>query len=72
LDTRRDNRNRGFSGWAHAAQASWEEKIVDEKQCHFDDGSGSYAINEESLPKHIEPVPRRMFKLLMHTSGIWP
>jgi hypothetical protein len=72
LDTRIDNRQRGFRGWDHAAQASWKEKIVDASTCKFDDGSGNYAFDESELPIHIEPRLRRLFKLLMHESGIWP
>ncbi len=72
LDTRIDNRQRGFPGWAHAAQASWREKIVDASTCKFDDGSGHYSFDESALPRHVEPGPRRFIKSLMHRSGIWP
>jgi hypothetical protein len=72
LDTRRDARQRGFAGWAHASQASWKEKIVDAQNCHFDDGSGHYVFNELALPRHIESIGRRAVKLFMHKSGIWP
>lgn len=72
LDVRRDNRRRGFTGWSHAAQVSWREKIVDASEYFIDDRSGSYVMNEEGLPKHIEPAPRRLVKKLMHGSGIWP
>jgi hypothetical protein len=72
LDTRRDNRQRGYLGWAHACEASWKEKIVDAKDCNFDDQSGYYIIDEDKLPRHIEPVGRRLVKTFMHRSGIWP
>jgi hypothetical protein len=72
LDTRRDNRQRGFSGWAHASQGSWKEKIVDVSECCFDNGSGCYVANEEALPRHIEPAARRFLKLFMHRSRVWP
>jgi hypothetical protein len=72
LDIRRDNRRRGFSGWAHASEASWKEKIVDAADCCFDTGSGSYLVDEKALPKHVEPTALRFIKLFMHRSGIWP
>jgi Glycosyl transferase family 2 len=72
LDIRRDNRRRGFSGWAHAAQVSWKEKIIDAGECHLDDGSGIYVMNESKLPRHIESAPRRLIKAFMHRSGFWP
>ena len=71
LNTRIENRERGFPGWAHAAQASWKEKIVDSSTCQFDDGSGRYAFDETALPHHIEPGPRRLIKSFMHRSRIW-
>jgi hypothetical protein len=72
LNTRIDNRQRGFRGWAHAAQGSWKEKIVDDSTCQFDDGSGRYTFDEGALPRHVEPGARRFVKSLMHRSGIWP
>lgn len=72
LDTRRDNRQRGFSGWAHASQAAWTEKIANVSDCNFDDGSGRYVINEHTLPRHIESGFRRLIKTIMHASRIWP
>jgi Glycosyl transferase family 2 len=72
LDIRRDNRQRGFSGWEHASQVSWQEKIVDVSECNFDDGSGHYLMNEKSLPRHIEPVLLRLVKRFAHGIGVWP
>jgi hypothetical protein len=72
LNTRRDNRERGYPGWAHACEASWMEKIVDAKDCHFDDESANYIVDREKLPRHIEPPVRRLVKTFMHRSGIWP
>jgi glycosyltransferase involved in cell wall biosynthesis len=72
LDTRRDNRDRGYWGWAHASQASWKEKIVDGSQCNFDDGSGRYVFDEQALPKHTEPTAKRLIKSVLHRTGIWP
>jgi glycosyltransferase involved in cell wall biosynthesis len=72
LNTRTSSRERGFVGWAHAAQACWKEKIADEPNCRFDNGSGHYAYDEGMLPRHIEPGPFRLIKLLMHRTGLWP
>jgi len=72
LDVRRDNRARGFEGWLHASQDSWKEKLEQRERCHFDDGSGNYIINENVLPRHLEPAMLRLAKWTMHKSGIWP
>jgi glycosyltransferase involved in cell wall biosynthesis len=71
LDVRRANRQKGFSGWEHASQASWKEKIVNISECNIDDGSGYYLLNDR-LPRHIEQGPRRIIKRVMHQLGIWP
>jgi glycosyltransferase involved in cell wall biosynthesis len=72
LDTRRENRQRGFVGWEHASQAFWREKIVDAESCQVDDGSGRYAFKDATLPRHMESPGRRTVKAVMHASGLWP
>jgi len=72
LDLRRQVRAKGFKGWEHAAQATWREKVVPHQECHFDDGSGHYHVDERTLPWHIEPFPKRLTKMLLHRTGIWP
>ncbi|MBC8002845.1 MAG: glycosyltransferase family 2 protein [Opitutaceae bacterium] len=72
LDLRRAVRAKGFNGWDHASQVTWQEKIVDHSECLVDDGSGHYSFDESKLPQHIEPLPRRLCKMLMHRTGIWP
>ena len=72
LNTRIDNRRRGFPGWEHAAQSSWREKIVDKSTCMYDNGSGQYVFDETALPRHVEYGVRRFVKTFMHRSGIWP
>lgn len=72
LDVRRNNRARGFEGWQHASQSTWEEKIVLATECSIDDGSGGYQVDEAKLPRHLEPLPRRWVKLLLHGLGVWP
>jgi hypothetical protein len=72
LDVRRDNRARGFEGWLHASQNSWREKLAGRERCQYDDGSGRYLINEDILPRHLEPTILRVAKWTMHKSGVWP
>lgn len=72
LDTRREQRARGFHGWDHARQESWKEKIVHHKECRFDDHSGKFHIDESLLPQHLDPLPRRVAKFVLHRSGVWP
>jgi len=71
LDVRRDQRARGFEGWDHARQADWREKIVSESDCRFDDHSGNFHIDESALPRHQDPIPRRIAKFVLHRSGVW-
>jgi hypothetical protein len=72
LDTRRDNRARGFPGWEHAKELSWKEKIVRVDTCHVDLGNGIYEIDWQKLPKHIEPPHVRFLKMLLHGMNVWP
>ena len=71
LDTRRNNRQRGFTGWEHASQESWREKLVDRSACTLDKGDGNYLIDESRLPRHLESFPRRIVKQAMHGLGLW-
>jgi len=72
LDLRREMRAKGFKGWQHASQTTWQEKVVPHTECAFDDGSGRYQIDERTLPRHIEPFPRRLVKQILHGTGVWP
>lgn len=72
LDTRRDNRARGFPGWDHASQADWREKVVDAGTLCYDNGDGRLEIDEAKLPRHLEPLPKRWTKMALHALGIWP
>lgn len=72
LDVRRDQRARGFEGWDHAKEASWKEKIVNHEECQCDDHSGNFNVNESALPRHLDPFPRFLAKLVLHRSGVWP
>lgn len=72
LDTRRDNRSRGFPGWEHASQATWQEKIADPAKLHFDDRTGRYVFDYDRLPRHMESRLGRWCKMALHATGIWP
>jgi hypothetical protein len=73
LDVRRENRNRGFTGWEHAKDEGWESKVVDSKKCHFDDGSSVHPIIDiEKMPSHLESGSVRILKTIMHGLKIWP
>jgi glycosyltransferase involved in cell wall biosynthesis len=71
LDVRRDNRARGFTGWDHASQASWREKIVPASSCLYDDGVTPVTIDWAALPRHLESRPARLAKCVLHTLGVW-
>jgi hypothetical protein len=72
LDVRRDNRERGFEGWDHAKEATWQEKIVPSRDLHRDENDGRFIVPDEILRQHVEPRSRRALKRIMHTVGIWP
>lgn len=71
LDVRRDNRARGFEGWDHAKEAEWQAKIVNHKECLYDDGRSPLVIDESVLPRHLEKSWVRFVKGVMHGAGIW-
>ena len=71
LEVRRAVRAQGYAGWDHAKEASWKDKIIDHQECEVDDGSGHFRMDEARLPRHRDPLPRRLVKLALHRSGIW-
>lgn len=72
LDVRRDNRARGFTGWSHASEASWKDKVANAADCQYDKQDGNYVIDESKLPHHLEPPMKRLMKRVMHGVGVWP
>ena len=72
LDVRRRNRERGFAGWDHAKQASWQEKIAPADALHYDSGNGQFIIETERLPAHLEKPFERLYKKVLHGTRIWP
>lgn len=71
LDVRRDNRNRGFTGWEHAKDENWQSKIVDSENCQIDDGTSHPVIDLVNIPNHLEAFYIRLFKKFMHGLKIW-
>ncbi len=72
LDVRRDNRERGFEGWDHAKQLTWQEKIVPSEGLSRDEGVGKFVVSDAVLRQHLEPVSRQWMKRVMHATGLWP
>jgi hypothetical protein len=71
LSTRQANRARGFSGWVNSVQSDWREKIVDPKTLSEDRGDGTFVVDEAKLGSHLESLPKRWAKMLMHSLGLW-
>lgn len=72
LDTRRLSRERGFPGWDHASQLTWNEKIDNSRELFVDNGSDEFNVFWSRLPKHVELTHHRLIKYLMHGLKIWP
>jgi glycosyltransferase involved in cell wall biosynthesis len=71
LDTRKDSRRQGFPGWEHAMEDDWRKKIVDSESLHYDLQDGKYIVDTDKLPNHLEALPKRLFKQVMHSTGMW-
>lgn len=71
LDTRRKNREGGFPGWEHASEDDWRTKLVHSKDLNYDAQDGQYYLDLEKLPNHLESLPKRILKRVMHGTGIW-
>ncbi|MGA3172456.1 MAG: glycosyltransferase family 2 protein [Chthoniobacteraceae bacterium] len=72
LDTRRDNRSRGFEGWDHASEDTWQKMIAPSADLHRDESDGHLIVEDEILRQPLDPAPRRIIKRLLHSTGIWP
>jgi len=73
LDTRRQARARGFSGWeCNATDETWQDKVVsDQATLHYDRADGNIIVEQGIAASHIEPLHRRVFKAAMHNLGVW-
>jgi hypothetical protein len=72
LDVRRDNRARGFEGWKHLEDSTWQKEIVPRSSLHLDLEDGRFIIEEEHLRQHLDSAGKRLIKRFMHGTGIWP
>jgi glycosyltransferase involved in cell wall biosynthesis len=72
LDIRRQAAAAGYRNFSHSLQQSWREVIQPAAGLHYDDGRAPLQVNEAEFPRHLEPASRRLFKHLMHGTGLWP
>jgi hypothetical protein len=72
LETRRQATRHGYEGFPHSSETSWREKVKRSETLHFDAGDGHYVIEENDLPRHLEPGWQRAVKRVLHGAGIWP
>ena len=73
LETRRNAVDQGYQEYWARVSFDWEDHLADPTTCQLAEDDGTVTFNERSLPRqHIEPVPRRMLKAILHGSGIWP
>lgn len=71
LETRRQATATGYLHFGHAADESWESKIVDSAGLHRDDGSDTFVIDTKSLPRH-RSIGQELIKRILHGLGVWP
>jgi glycosyltransferase involved in cell wall biosynthesis len=73
LDTRRNNRERGFEGWEHASQKSWKEKVEPSEKCSLETEGMPFAFNPSFLPVFKDGFMKHIIKYSMHhILKIWP
>lgn len=72
LDTRREAAERGYRTFLHTIEKSWQEKIRPIDDLELDCGDGTFTIDHRLLPHHLERLPVRLLKRLLHGAGIWP
>lgn len=71
LNTRHQAIREGNLDFPHIVAHSWRDQLV-RGNLSYDSGDGRYAIDEQDLPNHREPVHQRILKRIMHGTGIWP
>lgn len=53
-------------------ETDWRQKVVSVASCHSMDQPNPLAIEEDKIPRHLEPPLQRAVKLFMHGTGLWP
>jgi hypothetical protein len=71
LETRQNARKRGFPGWGHATESSWQKTLVNADELQYDNGEGNFLIDWDKVPNHIEPSSQRLLKQIMHGTKLW-
>jgi len=56
----------------YSSETDWRQKIVPAATCRNADEPNAYAIEEANLPRHLEAPHRRLLKLALHGTGLWP
>lgn len=59
-----------FQGYCD--ETAWRQKIVPATTCRSIDDPNPFLIEEALIPHHLEPPLRRLLKLALHGSHIWP
>lgn len=59
-----------FQGYCE--ETSWRQKVVPASTCLSADAPDPFHIEEDKIPRHLEPPLRRLAKLALHGVGIWP
>lgn len=73
LETRQLAMQQGCENFSeYCSETDWQQKIVPASSCHCIDEPDPFRIEEDKLPRHMEPSRQRLAKLLMHGAGIWP
>jgi glycosyltransferase involved in cell wall biosynthesis len=73
LATRRDAVERGYREYWARVSYEWEDHLADPLKCQKTTDDGQIELDRRSLPSdHIEPLPRRMLKRVLHGCGVWP
>lgn len=72
LATRRSAAESGYADFHHGLDTDWRTKIADASTLHEDRFDGRWVIDESCLPRHLESLPVRAMKRLMHGTGLWP
>lgn len=72
LDSRRLATNRGYKNFGHSLETKWTEKVMSAENLQLDPNAGPRKPEASCLPQHLEPLKHRLFKLVMHGSGLWP
>jgi hypothetical protein len=71
LDTRRRSVEGGFTGWEHARETDWRQKLQDPAKLNKFDGD-KFDYREADLPRHQEPPAKRLVKMALHQLRIFP